>query len=174
MAILNPQVEKHSGLVEVVINDAGRAMPTGTKRNLLIKGSEGTYFCFIDCDDIVPQYYVDELMKAIIENEPDVITFIGHMTTNGANRQDFTIKVGSDYITKDGHHYRYPNHLCCFKRSTVEGVKFPDIWVQEDYKWATEIKERGLLKSEVHIEKEMYHYDFQTGKPKHKRERVRR
>jgi glycosyltransferase involved in cell wall biosynthesis len=156
--ILDPQVCKYHGQVEIVINDAGRSVPTGSKRNLLIKNSEGEYFCFIDDDDVVPEYYVEELLNAI-EQGPDVITFIGHMTTDGKLRQDFTIKLGSDYVTKDDHHYRYPNHLCCFKRSVVEHIKFKPVWQQEDFMWATEIMIRKLLKSEVHIEKEMYWYD---------------
>lgn len=158
--ILDPQIARFPGLVEKVINDAGRAMPTGTKRNELIKNSSGEYFSQIDCDDVVPGYYVDELMKAI-EQGPDVVSFIGYMTTNGENRRDFTIKLGSKYEEKNGHYYRFCNHLCCFKRSVVESVKFQPLWVQEDYLYAKEIKERNLLKTEVHIgDRWMYHYDF--------------
>jgi glycosyltransferase involved in cell wall biosynthesis len=161
--ILNPQIERFPGQAELVINDAGRAIPTGTKRNKLIKDSEGEYFCFIDDDDVVPSYYVDEMMKAI-EQGPDVITFIGYMTTDGARRQNFTIKLGSDYITRNNHHYRYPNHLCCFKRHVVKDVLFLPIWQQEDYKWASEIKNKRLLRSEIHLNKDMYWYDFTTDK----------
>jgi glycosyltransferase involved in cell wall biosynthesis len=166
--ILDPQVERYKGQVEIVINDAGRAMPTGTKRNELIKGSAGEYFCFIDDDDKVPMYYIDELMKAI-EQGPDVITFIGYMTTNGSNVEHFTIRLGSDYVTRNKHHYRFPNHLCCFKRSLVEHVKFEPIWIQEDYRWAKQIHDRRLAKSEVHINKHMYHYDFDAKKRPNKR-----
>ena len=134
-------------------------MPTGTKRNELIKNSGGEYFSQIDVDDVVPSYYVDEMMKAI-EQMPDVVSFIGFMTTNGENRREFTIKLGEKYEERNGQYFRYPNHLCCFKRSTVESVKFRDIWVQEDYYYATEIRDKGLLKTEVHIEKVMYIYDY--------------
>lgn len=157
--ILDPQIARYPGQVEKVINDAGRSMPTGTKRNELIKNSVGEYFVQIDCDDIVPSYYVDELMKAI-ELGPDVISFRGHMTTNGEHRREFTIKLGEKYEERDGQYFRYCNHLCAFKRSVVEHIKFQDIWVQEDYLYATEIMKKGLLKTEVHIEKDMYHYAF--------------
>lgn len=158
--ILDPQIARYPGQVEKVINDAGRFMPTGTKRNELIKNSVGEYFVQIDCDDIVPAYYVDELMKAI-EQGPDVVSFIGEMTTNGENKRGFTIKLGSKYEEKNGHYYRFCNHLCCYKRSTVEHVTFPDLWVQEDYLWAVKIQ--PLLKTEVHIsDKLMYLYDFKV------------
>jgi glycosyltransferase involved in cell wall biosynthesis len=166
-AILDPQLYRHPGQVEIVINDAGRFMPTGKKRNLLIEGSTGDYFSFIDVDDIVPDYYVARLLEGI-EQDPDIITFKGFMTTNDTNRQDFTIKLGSEYVTRNNHHYRYPNHLCCFKRSLVEHVKFEPIWVQEDYKWATEIMKKRLLQKEYHIEEWMYHYDYRTDKPKYR------
>lgn len=168
MQILEPQVKAYPGEVEIQLHEAGRNMPTGKKRNLLIQGSEGDYFCFVDDDDIVPPYYVGELMNAISKG-PDVITFIGFMTTNGKDRRDFTIKLGSGYFEKEGHYYRYPNHLCCFKRDVVKDVKFPDIWFGEDFKWATEIMKRNLLKTAIHIEKWMYHYDYISNKPKPKR-----
>jgi len=162
--VLDPQIQNHPE-VEIRIHDAGRSMSTGTKRNELIQNSDSDYFSFIDCDDLVPIYYVDEMLKSI-EQGPDVITFIGYMTTNGNNRANFTIKLGSNYNEQNGHYYRWPNHLCAFKREVVKGVHFRDIWVQEDYHWSKAIKDRGLLKSEVHIQKDMYHYDFRSNKAK--------
>lgn len=158
--ILDPQVAKYPGQVELRIHDAGRFMSTGQKRNELIHNSDGEYFSQIDCDDIVPDYYVDEIMKAI-ESNPDVVSFVGFMTTNGADRREFTIKLGEKYEERNGVYYRHPNHLTCLKRSTVGHIKFRPIWVQEDYYYATEIRDKGLLKSEVHIsDRWMYHYMF--------------
>jgi glycosyltransferase involved in cell wall biosynthesis len=171
--ILEPQVARYPGQVEIKVHDAGRGMSTGKKRNELINLSEGEYFCQIDDDDQVPIYYVQELMSAI-EKNPDVITFIGYMTTDGANRQDFTIKLGSKYDTIKGHHYRFPNHLCCYKRSVVQHIKFQDITIGEDYQWALDIQRKRLLRTEVHIEKEMYHYCYESRKPNYSRVTHRR
>ena len=162
--ILDPQVAKYPGEVEIKIHDAGRSMPTGTKRNELIANSVGEYFCQIDCDDIVDSYYVYELMTAIWVN-PDVITFRGSMLTDGKNSKPFVIRKDSPYEERNGIYFRFANHLCCFKRSVVESVKFQPIWEREDYYWALEIQKRKLLKSEVHIERHMYTYDFKTNKP---------
>jgi hypothetical protein len=168
--VLEPQVKRHQDLVEIKIHDAGRSMSTGDKRNQLVANCEGEYFSFIDDDDLVPMYYVDEILKAII-SKPDVVTFIGYMTTNGKDRRDFTIKLGSRYEEKNGHYYRFPNHLCVFKKSLVSHIKFPSVYVQEDYQWAREIHDRRLLKTEVHIDKSLYHYDFRTSKPPYARAR---
>jgi len=157
--ILDPQIERYKGQVEKRIHDAGREMLIGTKRNEMIKNSDSDYFCFIDCDDVVPSYYVDEIMKAI-DQDPDVVTFIGYMTTDGTNRENFTIKLGSDYVSRGGHHYRWPNHLSTMKRDKVQHIKFLDIKEREDYLWSKQIHEKGLLKTEIHLSKELYWYDF--------------
>lgn len=169
--ILDPQI--YNNPVEIIVHDAPRSMPTGTKRNELIARASGEYFVQIDCDDTVPIYYVNELLKAM-ESKPDVISFQGHMLTDGANRRNFTIKLGERYEERGGHYYRYPNHLCCYKKSVVQHVKFQPIWVQEDYNWATEVRQKGLLRTEVHIPLQMYCYDFDSKKapsPNHARAR---
>jgi glycosyltransferase involved in cell wall biosynthesis len=158
--ILDPQISNFSN-VSLYINDAGRGMPTGTKRNHLIEQSGSDYFVFIDDDDIISDQYVLEIVKQM-EYDPDVITFNGYMTTNGSNRQNFTIKLGSDYVTKDNHHYRWPNHLAVMRREKVREVKFKDIWIGEDYQWSKEIHDKKLLKTGIHIEKDLYHYDCIT------------
>jgi glycosyltransferase involved in cell wall biosynthesis len=164
MHILKPQIERYPN-VELLTNNADRTTPTGTKRNELISRAKGEYFTQIDCDDTVPIYYVSELLKAI-KYSPDVVTFQGHMITDGTNKKNFTIKLGEAYEERNGHYYRYPNHLCCFKKSIVEHIKFLPIWFKEDYHWATSIRDKGLLKSEIHIDSDMYCYDYKTKKPR--------
>lgn len=155
MKILEPQKTTE---VEIRLHDAGRGvMSTGEKRNKLIESARGEYFCFIDDDDVVPEYYVSEILKAL-ESKPDVVSFIGYMTTDKGNRQDFTIKLGSPYVTRNNHHYRFPNHLCPMKRELVMHRKFPHTNIGEDYLWAVGLQ--PLLKTEVHINKHMYWYDF--------------
>lgn len=158
LSILEPQVRKRMGEVFYSLHDAGRSMPTGRKRNQLISQTESEYFVFIDDDDVIPDYYVDEILAAI-EFTPDVITFNGYMTTNGQDRRDWTIRLGSEYTEKNGHYYRWPNHIVPMRREKVNGVSFPDVWVQEDYLWSKKIHELKLLKTEIHIDKEMYWYD---------------
>jgi len=143
------------------INDAGPSMPTGRKRNLLIDQTHSDYFSFCDDDDMVSDEYVASVMDALKRN-PDVVTFNGYMTTNGRDRRNFTIELGSGYYERNNHYYRYPNHLCIFKREKVRLVRFPEIWHGEDYQFATAIHQKKLLKTEVHIEKDLYWYDFQS------------
>lgn len=156
--ILTPQIEKFKDQVYYSLHDAGRFMPTGRKRNELITQTQSDYFVFIDDDDIVPVYYVSEILKAIEQN-PDVITFKGYMTTDGRDRRDWTIRLGSKYEERNGHYYRWPNHIVPMRRDAVRGVMFPEIWHGEDYQWSKKINDLGLLKTEVFIDKDLYHYD---------------
>jgi hypothetical protein len=145
--------------VSYKIHDGGKSIPTGTKRNMLIEQTQSEYFSFIDDDDKVSHDYVKQVMTAL-EVSPDVVTFNGFMTTNGSDRRDFTIKLGSKYEEVNKHYYRFPNHLAIMRRDKVNHVKFPPVWHQEDFAWAKIIHDRRLLKSEVHIHADLYHYDF--------------
>ena len=174
MNVLQPQINKVDNMNTVYykVHDAGRSMSTGEKRNQLITQTESDYFAFIDDDDMISSYYVSEMVEAM-QSGPDVITFRGWMTTNGENRRDFTIRLGEKYEERNGHYYRFPNHLCAFKRDRVRDVSFPNVWQQEDYQWALTIKTHRLLKTEVHIPLDMYHYDFRTDKPPYSKIRRR-
>lgn len=165
--ILYPQIAPVNNLVEVVVYETERYSPNqshlcrGEKRNNLIEMCNGEYFSFVDDDDIVASTYVEDILDAL-EYDPDVITFEGWMTTNGINRVDWEIKLGEDYVERNGKYYRFPNHLCVFRKSIVEDIKFPRINDGEDYEWAKSIHDKGLLKSTIHIKKHLYHYDFIT------------
>lgn len=154
--------------VEILVDLRPRNIPTGIKRNDLIAQCHGDYFCFIDDDDWVDPEYVKRVLEAIDQN-PDVITFKGWMTTNGMHSVDWTIKLGEKYEARtdpDGitRYYRFPNHLCPMKKVLVRDIKFAGVWQGEDYGWAKRIHDLELLKSEVHIDRRLYHYKFITAK----------
>ena len=158
---LDKQKAKFPGLVDYKINDSGRGMPTGIKRNMLTEQTQSDYFSFIDDDDMVSENYVSEIMKGT-ESNPDVITFDGFYTEFGKNRREFTIRLGSKYYEdpKDQFYYhRFPNHLAVMRREKVQKVAFPPIWQAEDFQWADRIRSLGLLKTEHHIDLPLYHYD---------------
>lgn len=162
-SILDPQIALFSGEVEIRINDAGRFMPTGSKRNDMVFNCDSDYFSFVDADDIPSNHYVSKMMEGI-NLGVDVVTLCGKMTTNGVSKVDWIIKLGEAYEERGGKYYRWPNHLCAFKREKVSHIKFPSIWQGEDYQWSKQIKELGLLKTEHHIPDQIYHYEFMTNK----------
>jgi glycosyltransferase involved in cell wall biosynthesis len=134
---------------------------TRAKRNWLIDQSVGKYFVFIDDDDLVPCYYVKEILKAA-ETNPDCITFIGYMTTDGKNAKPFELRLGEKYEERNGKYFRFPNHITPMRRETVAPFRFPDITLGEDSAFAYAIMGAGALKTEIHIHKDMYIYDYLT------------
>lgn len=169
LSVLKPQIANYTDRVFYSLHDAGRAMPTGKKRNELISQTSSDYFVFIDDDDLISADYVESIVKAM-EQGPDVITFNGWMTTNGSDKHGWTIKLGSKYEEVNGHYYRWPNHIVPMRRDAVKRIRFPEIWIQEDYQWSKRIHDLGLLKTSVHIDRELYHYDCVV-QPKSRRDR---
>lgn len=173
--VLDPQIERYKDQVFRRVKDQGRSIPTGTKRNNLIEETQSDYFCFIDDDDMVSAFYVDEIMKAL-ETNPDVVTFNGWYTEfGGPIRRNFTIRLGSKYYDNPNHpefyYHRFPNHLAVMRRSLVNHIKFPDIWEQEDFQWSEKIANHRLLKTEAHIPLMLYHYDCYPKPSKYQRVR---
>jgi glycosyltransferase involved in cell wall biosynthesis len=149
--------------LHIISDKRDRKVPTGQKRNDLVSQARGDYFVFVDDDDQLHTDYLRDIFAAI-ESKPDVITFNGFMTTDGAQRVDFEIRLDHPYKAEIRNfkeiYLRYPNHLCPMKRELVKDVKFEHVWQGEDYRWATKIRELGLLKTEVVIEKDLYHYQY--------------
>jgi len=164
MALLGPQMTVE---VEIVTDARDRRTTTGAKRNAMYLNAKGKYVCSVDCDDWIASNYVSKILEAAKSN-PDVITFQGWMTEDGRNHVDWTIKLGEKYEARitngKQHYYRFPNHLVPMKKEKIIGVKFPDVTLGEDYKWAKEIHDRGLLKTEVHIPEKLYHYKYISNK----------
>lgn len=161
LSLLTPQLDGYAGLIELVIDDRGREIPTGAKRNDMIQKATGKYVIQVDCDDLIMPTYIQDIFNATNDGS-DCITFRGYMTTNGASRVNFVIRLGEGYEERNGMYYRWPNHLCGIKREIAAAVKFPAIHQGEDYIWSKKIKDLGLLKTETFIDKELYHYDFRT------------
>jgi glycosyltransferase involved in cell wall biosynthesis len=162
-AELDRQIAPHADKVFYRIHDAGRSMTTGQKRNELIQNTNSEYFVFIDSDDMVSSDYISQILNATASS-PDCITFRGHMTTDGKNKQGWTIKLGGPYITQNNYHYRWPNHISVMRRDKVAHIKFPNKTIGEDYDWSKMIHDKKLLLTECHIDREMYIYDFVTNK----------
>jgi len=153
--------------VEILTDFRGSDISTGKKRHDLHQRAKGEYVWFIDADDMIEDYAMEEVLKGI-ESGADVICFNGYMTTNGANRVDWEIRLGHPYeaIRKDGKEYylRHPNHISPMKRELALQVKFPNKMQREDYDFAVQLLKAGILKTEYIIDKFIYYYNFQNPK----------
>lgn len=150
--------------VEIVIDNRGREVTTGQKRNDLIDRAQGEYVVFVDDDDFVQPGYLNEILHAIKSGYPDCVTFNGFYTEDRGPRINFVIKLGEAYEMRNGIVYRWPNHIVPMKKRIAQAVKFPNKTLGEDYEWSREIAKRGLIKTSVHIEKDLYYYDYRSKK----------
>lgn len=137
--------------------------PTGSKRNLLYQKAIGKYSISIDDDDNIPLYFISELLEAAKSNA-DCFATNGIITTNGQDELQWFISIFNPYCDSEINgkkcYLRYPNHISPIKSEIAKQVLFPEIFIGEDYNWATQIHQRELLKTEHVITKPMYFYRY--------------
>ena len=150
--------------LEIITAMDNRGLKTGSKRNILLEMAEGEYLCYIDEDDTVADYYIEEILKGI-ENKVDCCSLNGIITTNGENPKFFKHYIACEkYDEVNGEYLRYPNHLNTIKSSIAKQFSFPEKNHGEDTDWATQIHNSKLLKTEHHIDKVLYHYNYISNK----------
>lgn len=164
LAELNEQAEKHPGKVEILVDDTESAA-TGTKRNWLLRNSKGEYILFVDADDEVMCYYVEEVLTGA-ETGCDCMATNGYMTTDGANKIEW--RLSKDYpnttVFEGGKavYLRTANHLTPVKRSLALKAMFPEgVSNGEDKEYSERLNK--FLKTEYVIEPPVYHYKYQSG-----------
>lgn len=159
--VLEPQVAQYSDRVEILKHGAGPPMTTGAKRQELLMSSWGDYVAFIDDDDLVPTYYIEEMLKAI-ESGPDCVGINGTMTTDGQHETIWRLSKDYGNVDKvEGNktvYYRHTNHITAVRRDIAIRAGFPDKSNAEDKYYS----DRLILHTEVKIEKPMYWYRFRT------------
>jgi len=143
-----------------ILEDDRVGITTGLKRQWLLKMARGSMIVYFDDDDWPADDYVLQTLLAMKKMpDADCIGIQGWMTTDGQNREDWRISkdYGSWYKQK-GIYYRTPNHISPVRREIALQVGFPDKNIGEDYDYSMGIL--PLLKKEVKIDKDLYHYRF--------------
>jgi len=175
MKVLRPQLTPD---VEVLIEKDDRQITIGAKRNLLLSKARGMYVCFVDDDDLVPDYYVAKILEAMMKHgvaplkfrlgtdleramifskNPDCIGFRGHYIVGENVPKLFVHSLQcEDWYTENNVNYRCPNHLNPIKRDLATQTGYPNKSFGEDIAFSRSI--RGVLKTEVMIEEVMYYY----------------
>lgn len=88
-----------------------------TARNRGLKVAKGDYISFIDADDMVPEYFIDKLIKKA-EGGYDVIDFSWKSLNTSGNQHNYILRSDND---------RLPNPSVCtraFKRLFIGDVRF--------------------------------------------------
>lgn len=153
--------------VDIIIYLDEGEIPTGKKRNKLYEMAQSKYCISLDDDDWVPDYYVCELLEAA-KSDADCFGINGVMITDNVKTETWSISKDHPYKTVRtnlGNHYkRYPNHITGIKSEICKKFKFPDVSFGEDFDWATQIHNSGLIKTEYTIHKPLYEYRYNSQK----------
>lgn len=149
--------------VEVLTDDDNK-LTTGQKRNNLLTRANGDFIVFVDDDDEVDAEYVKEILT-VIKAHPDIdcVGINGVISFDGDKSKPWSISIKHGHWHETNEMYlRTPNHISPVRRSIALQAKFPDISYGEDMEYSKRIL--PMLKSEVCIEKPLYHYKYVTKK----------
>ena len=149
--------------VEVLVEYDKGERTSGQKRHDVTQRSKGEYICFVDDDDKVASDYVSSILTGC-ESGADVVTFCLDLTR--LDRQNSKVEVWH-FGLQPNQRTRgkmMVNHLCAWKKEIATKVSWcPDIGYADDQLWMQPLFHAGLVKTEFHIQKVLYHYLFHQG-----------
>lgn len=149
--------------IEIIIATDNKQITTGAKRQLLLTLAKNDYVVSCDDDDLVPDYYVEEIFSAI-QDGFDCVEFDGVITTDGNNEIEWRLRkaVQNETIFENGSpvYIRHINHLSPVKRTIALLSPYPDVSNAEDKHYSDGL--RNYLHTSVYINKKMYHYRYET------------
>lgn len=160
-AVLLPQVAPYRDVELLVEEDNGR-LPSGEKRNRLIRRSAGQYFCFVDDDDLVTGDYVRLIREGCLAGA-DVVSFRIERTGNDRPRQvhQLSLRYRDGQRLPDGKLGMAVNHLCAWRRDLGTAVAFPPhLGYNDDVFWYTPLLASGLVRTEHHVPQILYEYRY--------------
>lgn len=158
---LMKQVRPYKGEIEVLAYWNNGEKPLAQIRQDLVEAAKGEYISFIDDDDVIPDYYCDEVMKAL-RRKPDYVGWQMQAYHNGDPLKPTFHSIKYDkWFEDDKGFYRNISHLNPIKRNKALKVSFTyEEGSPEDYSWAKQVA--PYINTEVYIDKLMYHYYHTT------------
>jgi hypothetical protein len=151
---LKPQLRPGVG---VLVYRDNREQLYGPKCQALYQASQADYVSMLDDDDWVADDYIPAVMEAL-EQRPDYVGYRIRYTEHGAPQQPIvhTLTCGGWGATADGLH-----RDICHKNPLRRELALQAGWQGDggaDQTWANRLRELGQVKTEVFIDRELYHY----------------
>lgn len=148
--------------IEIIIVKDEKQNSIGAKREMLYKLAKGLYSLQIDDDDLIAEDAIPLILQAIKENpDVDCITFRENCMMNGEYKScNHSLKYEKWQDNFDGFDYvRCPFYKDVIRTNIAKSVPFPHIRYNEDEQWSMAL--RPHLKTEHHIDKELYYYIYE-------------
>ena len=161
--------QNYNADIEIIVEKDNKELSVGAKAQKLIERANGDYVVFIDDDDAVSNDYIESILEAIKE-DPDCIGFKIECNMEGKNEIAIASNRYNDWFENiDGFKYaRTIYHKTPVKREIAIKIGFKDMRYGEDHDYSKRLKESGLLKNEVFIDKFLYFYNYKFENPKTK------
>lgn len=159
---------------EVLFEEDNKQISIGAKRQKLLERATADYIVFFDSDDWPYDNYVSDILKAL-ESNPDCVGFLIRMTTNLEREQVccHSLKYKEWKPNVDGYDYvRSATHFNPIRRSIAIQVGFPDKRFGEDVVYSTGVTK--LCKSEIFLDKFLFHYRYSNKENHYKKYGIRR
>ena len=152
LKVLLPQCEGKP--VEVVAFWNNGECRIGDIRQAMLEDARGDYVCCVDDDDMVPDYYVQEILDNLGK---DYVGFRVEFYNDGNLKPPVfhSLKYPDWYEAYDGY-YRDITHLNPIKREIALKGSFRDKDLGEDENWSRSV--RPFVKTENYIDRVMYYY----------------
>lgn len=158
LAGLMPQVDVAAGRVKVLAYwDCGES-DLASKRQALVEAVDTEYICFVDDDDTVTDDYVSSILEAL-ESRPDFVGLWMKVWKDGREHRLAELSLKYDHWFDGPEHYcRDITHENPMRTDIVRTVDFRDKppGHPEDTPWSAKL--RGKVKTEVMIDRVLYHY----------------
>lgn len=160
---LLPQLDEHDGRVRVMAwRNAGEPR-LAEIRDRMIAAAGTEYVSFVDDDDLVPEYHVAEVVRAI-ESRPDHVGFRLEFSTldgdgkTGHEVVEHSLRWSRWGRSSEGVLYRDFTHVDPVRTELARQGLFANARPRraEDRVWVKQV--RPYLSSEVFVDKVMYHY----------------
>lgn len=147
--------------IEVLMFTDNKKRTIGEKRESLKNISNGKYFMFVDDDDDLVE--IEDLYNATF-NDVDVITFNQRCLNADGSTYVINFKLGNpiEHNSKDGRYLdskRPPFHVCAFSQK-FKKYSYPFVSYGEDWGWLEKVL--PLAKTEIHVDKVIHGYNFDT------------
>lgn len=160
MTELLPQVERHPHVCVLALWNNGER-PLGVVRQALVTSAKSVYVSFVDDDDVLPDYHVDEVVKAIhsTPEPPDQVGWRMQCIADGSFLKPTYHSVRfTGWYDDDTGYYRDHSHLNPVRRTLALRANFERGDPPEDVSWVEQV--RGLIRTEVMVpdDKVMYYY----------------
>jgi hypothetical protein len=166
MGALLPQTDRYGGRVQVVAY-YNHGTPRLTEiRHRMITAARSDYVSFVDDDDLVPEYFVDEVVAAL-EGRPDYVGFQVQCYSDGVPTAIAHHSLAYQRWRNEGaRYYRDISHINPIRRDLARLADFRRTprGGAEDRAWVRQLRASGMVRTEVVIDRIMYHYLYSTSR----------